>query len=82
MIKLQSRDKDLLLTILSSAVTFGIMLLLIQFLGEVHGLISTVIILVCQIAFLSRRVSALERELRISRESHETEPSKIPEKSA
>jgi hypothetical protein len=80
MFKLQSRDKDLLLTILTIAVTFGVMLLAIHFLGELHGLIVTVIALIGQIAFLGRRVVALERELRISRESHETEHSKIAEK--
>jgi hypothetical protein len=58
--------------------TFGAMLVLMQFLGELHGLIVTVIILIGQIAFLSSRVVTLERELRISRESHE--PSKTSEK--
>jgi len=81
MFKLQSRDKDLLLMILTIAVTFGVMLLLIQFLGELHGLISTVIILIGQIAFLSRRVFALERELRISREASESEQPKVGGKS-
>ena len=81
MFKLQSRDKDLLLMILTIAVTFGVMLLLIQFLGELHGLISTVIILIGQIALLSRRVFALERELRISRETPESEHPKVGGKS-
>ena len=78
MFKLQSRDKDLLLTILIVAVTIGVMLLAIQFLGELHGLIVTVIGLIVQTLFLTIRVASLERELRISRESHE--PSKTAEK--
>jgi hypothetical protein len=78
MIKLHSRDKDLLLTILSVAVTIGVMLLLMQFIGELHGLILTVVILVVQTSFLTIRVASLERELRISRETHE--PRKVSEK--
>jgi hypothetical protein len=78
MFKLQSRDKDLLLAILTIAVTFGVMLLLIHMLGEVHGLISTVIILIGQTSFLTIRVASLERELRSSRGLHDS--SKTAEK--
>ncbi|HWD90817.1 MAG TPA: hypothetical protein VG938_00580 [Verrucomicrobiae bacterium] len=80
MFKLQSRDRDLLVAILTMAVTFGIMLLLIHMLGEIHGLISTVIMLLVQISFLHRRVSALEHELRISHEIPDTDHSKLTEK--
>jgi hypothetical protein len=69
MFKLQSRDRDLLLTILAVGVTVGMMLLLICTLGELHGLISTVIILIGQISFLTMRVVALEREIRVPRET-------------
>ena len=72
MIKLQSRDRDLLLTFLSVVVTIGVMLLLMQFIGELHGLIITVVILVVQSSFLTIRVASLERALRISRETHES----------
>lgn len=78
MFKLTSRNKDLLLAIFYIAFLTGMMLLVTHFLGEVHGLAATVIVLIGQIAFLISRVHALERELRISRESHE--PSKKSEK--
>jgi len=72
MFKLQSRDKELLLTLLAVAGTFGLMLLAMYLLGELHGLIATVIGLIVQIVFLNRRVITLERELRISRAAPES----------
>lgn len=78
MFKLQSRDKDLLQTILYFVVAGGATLFLIHALGEIHGCILAVLLLVVQLGFLTTRVSALERELRSSRESHG--PSKPVEK--
>jgi len=80
MFKLQSSDKDLRLLILFNAMMFGMMLLLIKFLGELHGLISTVVLLIGQTAFLNRRVNTLEREVRISRETSDRPPAKFAEK--
>ena len=77
MIKVTSSDKGLLLMIVNVAVTFGVMLALIHFLGELHGAISTIILLIVQTSFLTKRVTALERELRISRELSAREDSKI-----
>ncbi len=80
MSKLQSRDKHLLLTILLVAVQFGVMLLFIQLLGELHGLISTVIMLIVQLSFLQIRVMAMERELQLSRKTTDNTSSNIAEK--
>jgi hypothetical protein len=80
MFKVTSRDKSLLLTIIQIAMTFGAMLVLISFLGELHGLIVTVIMLIGQTSFLTSRVAALERELRISHKPSDGDPSKIVEK--
>jgi hypothetical protein len=74
MFKLQPRDKDLLSTIVVAVVLGGVILFLIGSLGEVHGLICAVIMLMVQFAFLNSRVSALERELRTSREPREQTP--------
>lgn len=74
------RDRDLLFTILNIAVTFAVMLLAVRFIGELHGLFVIVISLIVQTSFLSRRVVTLERELRSSRESSESEHRKIAEK--
>ncbi len=68
MIKVTSKEKSLLMAIVYIAVPFGAMLVLMHFLGELHGLISTVVILIGQISFLTSRVVVLERELRISHE--------------
>jgi hypothetical protein len=80
MIKVTSSDKDLFVAIISIAVTIGVMLALISFLGELHGLICTVIILIVQTSFMTRRMAALERELRISRTPSDSEHSKLAEK--
>jgi hypothetical protein len=77
MFKVTYKDKGLLLTIVSAAVTFGVMLALIKTLGELHGVISTVVLLIVQTSFLTSRVVALERELRLSREPASDERSKI-----
>ncbi len=81
MIKLQPSDKDLLLSILRDAVTLGLVLLLVKLLGEVHGTIMAVILLIGQISLLNRRVSKLERELQISRETADAGLPKLAEKS-
>ena len=77
MIKVTSSDKGLLMMIVNVAVTFGVMLAMIGFLGELHGAISTIILLIVQTSFLTKRVTALERELRISHGSTAGEPNKI-----
>jgi uncharacterized protein involved in response to NO len=82
MFKVTSKDKSLLLAVVNAAVTFGVMLAMIKLLGELHGLISTVVLLIVQTSFLTGRVVALERERRLSREPSEGERSKIIEKTA
>jgi hypothetical protein len=56
-------DKSLLSYITLSLFTVGIMLLLIHQLGEVHGLIGTMVILIVQSAELHSRLSAAQREI-------------------
>jgi hypothetical protein len=82
MLKVTSKDKDLLLTLVNVVVTLGAMLAVMAFIGELHGLIATVFILIVQTSFLTRRVVALERELRISHEPPHSESSKVVEKTA
>ena len=60
--------KDLLQYIGLSLFGLAAMLLLIHMLGELHGLIVTVIILVGESSLLLTRVGALQRELIILRQ--------------
>ena len=55
--------KDILNLLVYSSVVFGVMLMLIHFFGELHGLISTVVMLIVQTGFLFMRVGMLERRL-------------------
>jgi len=54
---------DLLLYI---GVGFGVMLMLIYFFGELHGLISTFVIFIAQTGFLFMRLGMLERRLQMT----------------
>jgi hypothetical protein len=63
MFNLKPSDRDLLSHIAVSAVTVAIMLGLIYLLGEVHGLIATVVILIVHSSLLNMRITALQREL-------------------
>ena len=64
MFNLKPSDRDLLSHIAVSAVTVAVMLGPIYLLGEVHGLIATVVILIVQSSLLNMRITALQRELR------------------
>ncbi|MCP5522289.1 MAG: hypothetical protein H7A46_12155 [Verrucomicrobiales bacterium] len=68
------KPKDILNFVGYSAVGVGAMLLLIHLLGEVHGLISSMVIFIVQAGFLFTRIGALERELRDSRHPAEERP--------
>jgi len=68
MVKLKPTDKDLLSYIALSLFIVGIMLALIHLLGELHGLIATVVILIGQSALLQTRLGAAQRELRSLRD--------------
>lgn len=66
--------KDILNLLLYCVVGGGVMLLLINTLGEVHGLISTVTLFIVQTGFLFMRVGMLERQLQAQR-PHAANPS-------
>lgn len=55
--------KDILGLIVYSVVGVGAMLMLIHFLGELHGLISTMVVFIGQTGYLYMRVGMLERQL-------------------
>ena len=55
---------DLLNFIVYTTVGVGAMLFLIHFLGEVHGLIASVVIFIGQTGWLFMQVRLLERQLR------------------
>jgi hypothetical protein len=74
MFKLSTSDKDLISYLAASLFTFGVMLALIYLLGEVHGLIVTVIILIMQGAQMQSRLGALQREVRALREPQDQRP--------
>jgi len=80
MIKVTSSDKDLFRVLIGIAVSVGLIVLLLHFLGESHGLICMTIALIIQITFLTGRVVALERGLQSSRKSFESEVSNLAEK--
>ncbi len=63
MINITPKEKDLLVGLSSAAGGFGTLLAATYFLGELHGLACTAIVLILYTSFLSRRVVALEREL-------------------
>ena len=56
--------KDLVSLLVICAVPFGMMQLLIYFFGELHGIISTVVLLMVQMSLLSMRIWILERQLK------------------
>jgi hypothetical protein len=66
MIGFTPKDKDLLLGLANAAGGLGTLLGATYFLGELHGLACTAIALILYTSLLSRRVVALERELRSS----------------
>jgi hypothetical protein len=69
MMKLQSSDRSLLAWIGLNLSTVAGMLLLVRLLGEVHGLIATVILLIGQSTHAYVRLGVLQKELRAMRES-------------
>ena len=82
MIKLTSKDKDLLLTILAGALNFAVMLAVMHFIGQLNGVTVIAVMIVLQAGFLTRRVAVLERELRAARDSSDGAHSKVIEKTA
>jgi hypothetical protein len=55
---------DILTSLGYCAVGLGVMLTLMYFLGELHGVILTVVLFIVQTGFLYMRVGMLERQLR------------------
>jgi hypothetical protein len=80
MSKLKSTDKTLLLLIANLALTIGAMFAMMFFLGRENGLVVIVISLICQVAYLNRRVVALEQELHRARESSDGGPATVVSK--
>jgi len=72
---MKSSDKDLLRYIALAAISVGIMLGAIRLLGEVHGLVATVIGLLVTISHLSIRLGAVQREVQCMRKTSEAERS-------
>jgi hypothetical protein len=62
--------KDILNLLVFCAVGVGMLLLLIHTLGELHGIISTVILFIVQTGFLFMRVGTLERQLQAAQRSN------------
>ena len=69
MMKLQSTDRSLLAWIGLNLFTLAMLLLLVRLLGEVHGLIAFVVVLIGQSTYAHVRLGVLQKELRAMRES-------------
>lgn len=65
---LKSSDKDLLRYIALAVTSVGMMLGAIHFLGEVHGLIITVVALIIQFSRMAVQLQTVQRELQSMRE--------------
>jgi hypothetical protein len=72
MIKKPSNDKNVNRVLIGIGISMAVFLIGCHFFGEVQGLICVVIALIVQVSFLTGRVVALERELQISHETHES----------
>ena len=67
MLKSKSTDRNLLAWIGLNVFTVAILLALVRLLGEVHGLMATLIVVIGQSTLSYVRLGALERELRALR---------------